>query len=206
MWRICLNKQGSSVNVSKSAGMPKFWIWQGSEYASVTEFWIWQGSEYASVTEFWIEQGSEYARVTKGSKSVWTGHLIFQKGQGRLSPSPWCASVGVAEYAPISLNILKYPWKCLNKLFWLCQSSENALSFYMFDRLLNIPRFLNVPGFGICHDCICKGCTRCLNMAQYALMPLIMPEYSWIFQNDPEYAWINCSMSGFPIWFIILDI
>ena len=171
-----------------------------------------QNSEYGRVLNMQALQSSEYSRVLNmqelqrvlnlSEQDIW----FSKKGRGGFPPSPWCASVGVAEYAPISLNILKYPWKCLNKLFWLCQSSENALSFYMFDRLLNIPRFLNVPGFGICHGCICKGCTRCLNMAQYALMPLNMPEYSWIFQNDPEYAWINCSMSGFPIWFIILDI
>ena len=32
---------------------------------------------------------------------------------------PRCAPMSVAKYLPISLNILKYLWKCLNKLFWL---------------------------------------------------------------------------------------
>ena len=47
----------------------------------------------------------------------------------------------------ISLNISKYSWKCLNKLFWLYQGYEYAWSTYMFDRLLNIPWILNMPGF-----------------------------------------------------------
>ena len=62
--------------------MPKFWVWQGSQYASVT-----QRSEYArvcldrvlniswvlNIPRFWIWQGSEYARVTQGSKyaTIW---------------------------------------------------------------------------------------------------------------------------------------
>ena len=57
--------------------MPKFWIWQGSEYASVT-----QSSEYAiicldrvlniswvlNMSWFWIGQDSEYANVTQVSE------------------------------------------------------------------------------------------------------------------------------------------
>ena len=47
---------------------------------------------------------------------------------------PSSVPVSVAQYASIFLNMPKYPWKCLNKLFWLCQASEYAWSSYMFDR------------------------------------------------------------------------
>ena len=61
----------------KLLNMGKFWIWQGSQYASVT-----QRSEYARIClhralnipwvlnmpGFWMWQGSEYANVTQGSK------------------------------------------------------------------------------------------------------------------------------------------
>ena len=56
--------------------------------------------------------------------------LIFRKWQWRPTPTPppppppSCAPVSVAEIASISLNIPKYPWKCLNKLFGLSQDPE----------------------------------------------------------------------------------
>ena len=82
---------------------------------------------------------------------------IFKKGRGDLpSLSPSCASVSVAEYASISPNMLKHPWKCLNKLFWLCQGSEYAWSSYMLDRLLKIPRVLNKPGLSIFSLILCQ--------------------------------------------------
>ena len=113
----------------------------------------------------------------------------FQKvGIGTPSPPCWAPMIG-AEYASISLNMPKYSWKCLNKLFWLCQGSEYAWLPYMFDRLLKIPRVLNKPGFWIWDGCICKGYTEfriCLIMAPYTS---IMPEYSSIYLNDPQYPW-----------------
>ena len=56
--------------------MPKFWIWHGSQYASVT-----QRSEYARIyldrvlnifwvlnmPGFWMWHGSEYGRIIQGS-------------------------------------------------------------------------------------------------------------------------------------------
>ena len=67
------------LNMPWVLNMSKFWIWQGSQYASVT-----QRSEYARIwldrvltislvlnmLEFWIWQGSEYASVTQYSKYV----------------------------------------------------------------------------------------------------------------------------------------
>ena len=64
--------------------------------------------------------------------------LDFQKRAKEASPtplSPSYAPVSVAEYASISLNILKYLWKCLNKLF--CNH------FYIILRLFDVlPSFL----------------------------------------------------------------
>ena len=77
---MCLYKQDSENDWL--VHMPKFWIWQGSQYVSVT-----QCSQYARICNdkvlniswvlnmpgFWIWQGSEYIRVTQGSKyaTIW---------------------------------------------------------------------------------------------------------------------------------------
>ena len=75
------------------------------------------------------------------------------------------ASVSVAEYETVSLYMAKYPWKCFNKLFWLCQGSEYAWSSYMFNRLgLKMPRLLNKPGLWIRH-----GCIRVRQSSEYVL-------------------------------------
>ena len=60
----------------------------------------------------------------------------------------------MAEYASVSLNMSKYPWKCLNKLFWQWQGSEYAWSSYMFNRFLKMPCVLNKPEIWIWHGCI----------------------------------------------------
>ena len=132
-----------------------------------------------------------------------SGHFRFSKRAGEAPLLSDCTSVSVMEYASIPLNILKYPWKCLNKLFWLYQGSEYAWSSYIFDRLLKMSRVLNVPGFWMWQSCICRGYTelwKCLNMGQYAsMMPeytsifLNMAEYCWMSLSMPENAWINCS-------------
>ena len=74
---ICLNSECAwDPNYAKILNMAKFWIWHGSQYASVTQrsyakmclarvlniswilympgFWIWHGSEYVSYTGFEI--------------------------------------------------------------------------------------------------------------------------------------------------------
>ena len=54
----------------------KFWIWQGSQYASVTQRFeytricldrVLNISWVLNMPGFWIRQGSEYARVTQNS-------------------------------------------------------------------------------------------------------------------------------------------
>ena len=131
----------------------------------------------------------------------------------------------VAEYASISLNVPRYTWKCLGKLFWICQGSEYAWSSCMFDWLLKMFLVLNMPGFWIWHDCICKGYMEfrilCLNIAQcvtimpeYVSICLNVPQYIWTWLNIAECSWICLkmpeqnvlTMPGFSIALIILQI
>ena len=127
-------------------------------------------------TTFWTKNLTQRPKQS-GLFFPKSGHLspfsIFKKGKGSLSSSPLVfAPVRVAEYAPVSLNITKYPWKCFNKLFWICQGSEYAWSSFMFDRLLKMPRILNKQGFWIWKRCICKG---------YAIF-----QYAWTWLNIAE--------------------
>ena len=103
--------------------------------------------------------------------------------------------VSVAEYASISLNMTKYPWKCLKN----CSDYARALNMPdylsdMFDRLFKMPWVLNKPVFWLWHSCICKGYTKfwiCLIMAPYTS---IMPEHASIC-NAPQYAWTWLNIS-----------
>ena len=100
-------------------------------------------------TTFWIENFIQ-RRTQSGPffPKIRPFFSIFNKEKGKPLPlPPSYALMSVAEYASVSLSVPKYPWKCLNKLFWLCQGSEYAWSSYMFDRLLKIPWDLNVPRF-----------------------------------------------------------
>ena len=127
--------------------------------------------------------------ITENSK--WTKGKIWP-----VMSVNWLLFQPLNEYASISHSIPKYPWKSLNKLFWPCQGSEYAWSSYMFDRLLEMPRILNMPGFWIRHDCIWKGYTKfwiCLNMAQSAS---IMPEYASICLNVLQCAWTSVNIAG----------
>ena len=138
--------------------MSEFWISANvckyDRDAIMEEFWILQNFEYA--IPFWhfewkIEKKDAYRVLFSTS-----GH--FSKREGKDSPLPSSsAPVRVAKYASISLNMSKYPWKYLNELFSLSQDSQYAWSYYMFDRVLKMPRILNKPGFWIWYGCICKG-------------------------------------------------
>ena len=86
------------------------------------------------------------------------------------------------------INISKYPWKCLNKMFWLCQGFEYTWSSYLFDKLWKMTRALIVSEFCIWQGCICKGYTEFwiwLNMVHYASKN---PEYGSICLNVPQHA------------------
>ena len=105
---------------------------------------------------------------------------IFEKKQVKPPPSP------VVARLLVWLNMHQYPWKCMNKLFWLCQGSEHAQWSYMFHMLLKMHRVLNVREFWIWHGCICKCYTefwRLLNMAQYASICLNVSQCSWKWWN-----------------------
>ena len=57
----------------------------------------------------------------------------------------------------ICINIpecLKYSWKCLNKLFWLCQGSQYTSSSEIFDKVLNMPQALNMPELSVCRHIV----------------------------------------------------
>ena len=109
-------------------------------------------------TTFWMENLTQRWKQSEPFFQKSGIFCRFSKRAGEVSPLPLsCAPVSVTEYASVSLNIPKYPWKYLNKLFWLCQGSEYAWSSYIFDRLLKMPPVLNKPGFWIWHSCICKG-------------------------------------------------
>ena len=123
---------------------------------------------------------------------------IFKKGGGGLFLLLSCVPVDVAKYISLSLNIRKYLYNVLNKLFWLCQGSEFAWSSYVFDRLLKMPRILNVSEFWIWQFCICKGNTEfwiCLNIAQYSS---IRPEHVSACLYVPQCAWALLSLLNVP--------
>ena len=147
-------------------------IWQGCEYARVTEGceYVWICFINASVyilimlnmLEYvWIylnKLSCEYLRVLNMSDAVHGTMSLYKLPRSywerriqntvkhlrqSIMQKEYCLSV--AEYASMSLNIHKYPWKCLNKLFWLCQGSKYAWSSYMLNKLLKMPQILNMP-------------------------------------------------------------
>ena len=83
-------------------------------------------------------------------------------GSFHLSPS--CAPVSVAEYASVTPNIPRYPWKCLKKL---CQGSEYAWSSYMLHGVLKISGVLYLP--------------ECVQIANVTVTQ--SSEYDWIWLN-----------------------
>ena len=107
-------------------------------------------------TTFWMENLTPKLTQSGPFFQNQDTFLIFKKGRGDLPFSPGCVSVS-GWICIKSLNMPKYLWKYLDRLFWLCQCSEYAWSSYMFDRLLKMPLIGNVPGFWVWHGCICKG-------------------------------------------------
>ena len=89
------------------------------------------------------------------------------------------------QYPWISLNL----WKYLNKLFWICQGCEYAWSSYMFDKLLKMPRVLNISRFWMrIMRLYMQGLYRVI-MSEYGSICLNVPEYAWTLLNVPEYTW-----------------
>ena len=127
-----------------------FWLCQGSEYVwsfymfdrllmmlwvlNLPGFWIWDGFIWKGYTKFWICLNmAQYA-------SIMSEYALM--------------SLIMPENGWILLDVTKYAWKCLNKLFWLCQGSQYTLSSQIFDRALYMPQALNMPGFWIFGDIV----------------------------------------------------
>ena len=152
-------------------------------------------------TTFWIRN----LRWTQ-SRPLFPKSRLFliSKIEGEVSPLPSsCVPVSVAEYALISLNMPKYPWRCLNKLFWLYRSSGYAWSSYMFDRFLKLSWVLNKPGFWTWHNCMCNSYAKSRIRLIMVLYASIMPEYASvrlsapsIYLNIAEYYWIFLNIQG----------
>ena len=157
-----------------------------------TTFWM------ENLTQWWMQLGPFFQK-SRFLKNHRFSINRFSKRPGEASPlPPSCVPVYVAEYTSISLNMPKYPWKCLIKLFWLCQGPEFTWSPYMFDRLLKMLWVLNMPGFWIWHDGICKGYAEfriCLIMAPYAST---MPKYASVFLDVPQYTWTLLNIAECP--------
>ena len=85
--------------------------------------------------------------------------FIFQKSRGGLHTPLLVDHLCVAEYASISLNITKCPWKCWNKLF--------------FTRALNMPDHLTCMA----------GCWRCLVFWMCQDSEYAMAAYARVIQN-----------------------
>ena len=129
------------------------------------------------------------------------GHFFCQKMYERSLPtSASCMPLSLAEYASVSLNIPKYSWKYLNKLFWLCLSSECARSSYVWQAFEDASdskctKVLKIAckGYSVfkMSDKICLA-HRWHNMPQYALISLSIKD-DWMLLIVAKYAWINCS-------------
>ena len=106
-----------------------FWLCQGSEYVwsfymfdrllmmlwvlNLPGFWIWDGFIWKGCTKFWICLNmAQYASIMSEYALMF---LIMPENGWML------------------LDVTKYAWKCLNKLFWLCQGSQYTLSSQIFD-------------------------------------------------------------------------
>ena len=112
--------------------------------------------------------------------------LIFKKGLRRSLPSLLFACLIVAEYASISLNIPKCPWKRLNKLFWLCQGSKYALISYMFDRFLKVAQVLNIGSLVSEYGPLyMQGLHRVLDTSGYWSISL---SNTWLYLDIPEHG------------------
>ena len=129
---------------------------------------------------------------------IMTFFSILKRAGQAFSVPRSCASLRVAEYP-------SYPWICLNIVgnAWInCsdydQGSEYAWSSYMFDRLWKMPQPLNKTWFWIWYICIYKyysECQICLIRASYAS---IMPEYTSICVNVPQYYSTPLNILEYP--------
>ena len=103
----------------------------------------------------------KYARVLNMTRLYIQGlHKVLNmsKNSTICLNNAWIASeyvlmcLNLSKHGWILLNVPKYTWKYLNKLSWLCQGSQYALSSYIFDMVLDIFQVLNMPEFWISRD------------------------------------------------------
>ena len=105
-------------------------------------------------------------------------------------PSPLLSRACECGWIYINIPESVCLWKCLNKIFWLCQSSTCLTD-------LKMPQVLNVQAFWICMVVYARVLNMSkydsiyLNVPQYAC--LIMTEYCWMSLTMPENERINCS-------------
>ena len=78
-----------------------------------TTFWM------DNLTQGWTQPGPFFE---KSGDFNW----FSKKGRGSLPHSPLVLCLWVWPNIHLNMNVPKYPWECLNKLFWLCQGSEYA--------------------------------------------------------------------------------
>ena len=96
--------------------MPGFWICLIILHVRQPFEDVWS----SNVRGFWISHGC----ICKGYTEFWTWVNMAQNAS--LIPEYTLMSLNVSEHDWILLNVPKYAWKCLNKLFWLCQCSRYA--------------------------------------------------------------------------------
>ena len=103
---ICLNKQDYALNMHRVLNMLKFWIWQGSQYASVT-----QPSEYARIC---LDRVLNISRVLD-IPGFWIRHNITQN---------YKELHRITQELHRILNMPQCAWICLNfrqwTAFWIC--------------------------------------------------------------------------------------
>ena len=91
----------------------------------------------------WMENSTQRWMQSRPLSKIRAFFRILKKGQRGLSYStPFVACLWVwLNMHQYPLNIPKHPWKCMNKLFWLCQGFQYASSSYIFDRVFNCLRY-----------------------------------------------------------------
>ena len=161
-----------------------FWLCHCSEYTqssyifdrllkmpqvlNVLRFWTWHGCICKGYPVFWICMNMAYV-------------LIWPK------MSPWCLnipqsafmSLTISGFGWILLNVPKYAWRYLNKLFRQYQNSKYALSPYLFGRVLNTLEILNMQEFWI---------YSVLVIIKLLLSLWLMPEGGTI-RGFPNFSW-----------------
>ena len=74
-----------------------------------------------NISEFWIW----HRCICKGYKEFWMSWIWLIIPKKCLNISQYARmSLNMPKHDLVLLNALEYAWKCLNKLFWVCQGSQ----------------------------------------------------------------------------------